>query len=146
MRLPKEITVSTDHGTGTILPQEKYKLNIEYRPTQTAIFDESNLFVRLITGKACVRELKLPYQCNVSKCPITSDKSKIDLPCLPEYEFSEVVLELSNTSSKPYTFELVPPLFVVSGITVNPLVKQLEAGRSTLVSVRYDSKFRDIDY
>lgn len=110
------------------------------------MFEESNLFVRIITGKACVRELKIPYQCNVSKCPITSDKSKIELPVLPEDEFSEVVLELQNTSQKNYTVEVVPPLYKVSGILVNPLVKQLEAGRSTLVSVRFDSKFRDIDY
>ena len=29
---------------------------------------------------------------------------------------------------------------------VNPLVKDLESGRSTLISIRYDSKFREIDY
>lgn len=40
----------------------------------------------------------------------------------------------------------MPPLNKVSGLLVNPLVKDLEAGRSTLVSIRYDSKFRDIDY
>lgn len=55
-------------------------------------------------------------------------------------------MELQNTSQKNYTVEVVPPLYKVSGILVNPLVKQLEAGRSTLVSVRFDSKFRDIDY
>ena len=31
--LPKEISVSTDAGTGSILPGEKYNLDIEYRPT-----------------------------------------------------------------------------------------------------------------
>ena len=34
VRLPKEIKISTDSGTGTILPQEKYKLQVEYRPSQ----------------------------------------------------------------------------------------------------------------
>ena len=43
VRLPKEITVPTDHGTGQLLPGEKYKVQIEYRPTQSACFDESNL-------------------------------------------------------------------------------------------------------
>lgn len=65
---------------------------------------------------------------------------------MPESEFNEVVLELTNTYSRPFTFELVPPHYAVSGLTVNPLVKSLEAGRSTLVSIRYDSKFRDADY
>lgn len=41
---------------------------------------------------------------------------------------------------------MVPPLARVSGLLVNPLVKDLDAGRSTLVSIRYDSKFRDVDY
>ena len=33
VRLPKEIKVTTDKGTGTILPQEKYSLQVEYRPS-----------------------------------------------------------------------------------------------------------------
>jgi len=49
-RLPKEITVLTDKGTGTILPLEKYPLKIEYRPTQDQVYEDSNMFVRLITG------------------------------------------------------------------------------------------------
>jgi len=73
-------------------------MEVEYRPTQAQVFEESDMFVRMITGKACVRELKLPFVANVIKCPIASDKSKIEFPCLPEDEFSEVVLELSNTS------------------------------------------------
>lgn len=50
VRLPKEIRVTTDNGTGFILPQEKYSLQIEYRPSQAAVFEESDIFVRLITG------------------------------------------------------------------------------------------------
>ena len=96
--MPKEIKIKTDNGTGTILPSEKYKVLVEYRPSANAVFDESAIHVRVITGKACVRELKLPFQCNVLKCPIQSDKQKIELPCLPEDEFSEVVLELKNSS------------------------------------------------
>jgi hypothetical protein len=34
VRLPKEISITTDAGTGDILPGEKYKLTVEYRPTQ----------------------------------------------------------------------------------------------------------------
>ena len=33
VRLPKEIRVATDEGTGTILPGEKYDLAVEYRPS-----------------------------------------------------------------------------------------------------------------
>ena len=97
------------------------------------------MFVRLITGKACVREVKLPYLVNVTKCPIISDKYKIEFPSLPEGEFSECVVELSNSSAKNFTFEVVPPMNSCSGLTVNPLVKPIEAGKSTLVSVKFDS-------
>jgi len=34
----------------------------------------------------------------------------------------------------------------VSGLIVNPLVKPIEAGKSTLISVKYDSEFRDLTY
>ena len=34
VRLPKEINITADAGTGDILPGEKYKLTVEYRPTQ----------------------------------------------------------------------------------------------------------------
>ena len=146
VRLPMEIRIATDGGTGTILPQEKYILHVEYRPSQAQVFEESNIFCRLITGEACVREVKIPYLVNVTKCPITSDKYKIEFPCLPEGEFSESVIELSNKSGKNYTIEVVPPVNAVSGLTVNPLVKPIEAGKSTLVSVKFDSCFRDLTY
>ena len=41
VRLPKEISVSTDDGTGHILPGENYKLQVEYRPSQGAVYEES---------------------------------------------------------------------------------------------------------
>ena len=40
----------------------------------------------------------------------------------------------------------MPPTKEISGLTVNPLVKPIEAGKSTLVSVKFDSKFRDLTY
>lgn len=98
VRLPKEISVTTDAGTGDILPGEKYKLTVEYRPSQQVIQDESVIYVRMITGKICARELKINYIANVSKCPLVTDKRKIEFPCLPETEFNEVVLQLSNVS------------------------------------------------
>ena len=72
--MPKEISVNTDNGTGTVLPGEKYPLKIEYRPSQASVYEDSNLFVRLITGKITAREIKLPYTCSVVKCPIRTDK------------------------------------------------------------------------
>lgn len=82
----------------------------------------------------------------MTKCPIVSDKYKAEFPCLPEGEFSESVIELTNKSGKNYTIEVVPPMNAMSGLTVNPLVKPIEAGKSTLVSIKYDSKFRDLTY
>jgi len=144
VRMPKEISVNTDNGTGTILPGEKYPLKIEYRPSQASVYEDSNLFVRLITGKITAREIKLPYTCSVVKCPIRTDKQKIEFPCLPETEFSEVVVQVTNESSKNYVVEIVPPNNQVCGLMVNPLVTDLKAGRSSLICIRYNSAFRDL--
>jgi hypothetical protein len=43
-------------------------------------------------------------------------------------------------------FEIVPPNVRVSGIIVNPLVKSLKGGQSTLVSIKYTSMFRDLTH
>lgn len=43
-------------------------------------------------------------------------------------------------------FEIVPPNPRVSGIIVNPLVKSLKGGQSTLVSLKFTSKFRDLTH
>lgn len=34
VRLPREISIVTDNGTGFLLPSEKYTVQIEYRPSQ----------------------------------------------------------------------------------------------------------------
>lgn len=92
VRLPKEIKITTDAGTGTILPGEKYNINVQYRPSQQITQEDSVIYCRMITGKICVRELKLGYMVNVIKCPLVPDKQKIEFPSLPETEFNEVVL------------------------------------------------------
>lgn len=127
-RLPKEITVTTDAGTGTILPGEKYKLDIEYRPSQSQCQEDSFLYMRLITGNICAREIRLAYFASVSKCPLQSDKSKIEFCCLPVTEFSEVICTLRNTSAKDQTFEIVPPPMELSGLVVNPKVQKIPPG------------------
>jgi hypothetical protein len=45
-----------------------------------------------MAGTICAREIKILYMASVSKCPIGSDKRKIEFPALPETEFAEVVL------------------------------------------------------
>ena len=78
VRLPKEIQIATDDGTGTILPNEKYRINVEYRPSQATVYEEAFVYVRMITGQICVKELKLPYIANVTRCPIQGDKTKLE--------------------------------------------------------------------
>ena len=104
------------------------------------------MYCRIITGKIAVRELKLGYSANVIKCGLACDKTKIEFPALPEEEFNEVVYSISNHSQKDYMIEIVPPNPKVSGITVNPLVNVIKSGSGTLVSMRYNSKFRDLSY
>jgi len=95
---------------------------VDYRPSQHQVLDENIIYCRLITGKICAREIKINYQANVTKCPLLSDKRKIEFPALPEEEFCEVVLQLQNLSSKEQMVEIVPPNSKISGLMVNPLV------------------------
>jgi len=53
---------------------------------------------------------------NVTKCPLIIDKRKIEYPALPQTEFSEVVLNINNSSTKDLIVELVPPPTLLSGI------------------------------
>ena len=48
VRLPKEVSIVTDQGTGNILPNEKYPIQIEYRPSQQVTYDESFIVSVLI--------------------------------------------------------------------------------------------------
>lgn len=41
VRLPKEVLVVTDNGTGQILPSEKYQVQFEYRPSQPTVYEEA---------------------------------------------------------------------------------------------------------
>lgn len=82
----------------------------------------------------------------MSKCPIGCDKKKIEFPALPETEFNEVVISVTNLSQKEQLIEIVPPNPKVSGLTINPLVCSLKPGGGSLVSIKYDSKFRDLTY
>jgi len=43
-------------------------------------------------------------------------------------------------------FEVVPPNLNVSGLIINPLVAEIAPGKSTLVSMKYISSFRDLTY
>lgn len=56
------------------MPGEKYNLDIEYRPTQLQVQEDSHIYCKMITGKICARELKIGYSVNVSKCPLAADK------------------------------------------------------------------------
>jgi hypothetical protein len=89
------------------------------------------------------REIKFGYSANVSTCPIQTDKQLLEFPALPEQEVKEIVLELKN-NSKNKLIEIVPPNYQLSGLMINPLVIPLGEGKSCLVSVKYNSLFRNL--
>jgi len=67
----------------------------------------------------------------------------MEFPSLPENETQEIVFEVSNPTQKNYLIEFVPPNPKLSGLMVNPLVKELPGGRSGLISIKYTSLFRE---
>ena len=104
--------------------------------------DESVIYCRFITGKICAREVKINYQANVTKCPIVADKRKIEFQALPETEFGEVVLSLTNQGHKEQMFERTSPDFSpwIAINANNKMIARLTALRFLLNQTDYENK------
>ena len=143
--LPKEIKVETDNGCGVLLPGESYKFSVIYRPTQVTVYEEGNIFCRLVTGDICSREVKVNFKANVIRMPLKISKTLIIMPPLPEKESVEIITQIENPTSKTYSVVLIPPNTKLSGLMITPVVMQIQPQKSKLVSIKFNSEFRDFN-
>ena len=77
--------------------------------------------------------------------PLKFTNTLIEFPGLPEKETVELVTQIENPSNKTYMVELCPPKPQLSGIMITPVVMQIPPQKSSLVSVKYLSSFRDFN-
>jgi len=143
--LPKEFVVAPNDGFGTLLPNETFLATVAIRPNPMTK-SRGDLGIKMKTGKISARELRLPWSINIVKCPIKFSSCFLDMPSLPLEESVEQTISVVNTTGKPYNIELSPPEYQVSGIRITPMVAKLDPGQSTIVSIRYNSAFRDLEY
>lgn len=79
------------------------------------------------------------------RLPLKMTNTLIEFPGLPEKEMVEIVTQIENPTSKTYMVELLPPKHQLSGIMVTPVVMQIPPQKSSLVSIKYKSGFRDFN-
>ena len=141
--LPREIHIETDNGWGIVLPGESYKFCIVYRPTQITVYEEGEIFWRIVTGDIWSREVKINYKANVVKLPLKVSHSLVEFPGLPEKEIVEFVTQIENPTQKTFMVELIPPKQRLSGIMITPVVMQIPPQKSNLVSIKFKAEFRE---
>jgi hypothetical protein len=82
--LPKEISVELDLIPIKLLPKEKFVTNLIYRSTKIpgvdSRKDEGYLKCKIITGTIATKDIRIPYSCDIHKCPLEFSAMKIDIP------------------------------------------------------------------
>ena len=64
-----------------VLPKEQFKLNLVYRGKEKK--KEDNILIcKIISGSISTKEIKIPFNCEVVKCPLEFSNYKIDYPVL----------------------------------------------------------------
>lgn len=149
VRLPGTISIQPFDGFGTLLPYEELELSAIYRPAPvkpgTDLGKDTNeITVRFKTGSLCASEVSIPFSAKLQSSPIIFSGYKLEFPSTPVNETTEWVITVTNSSKKlPYTLELMPPPFDISGIQVTPLViPKLSPGESSRFLFKFLSDFR----
>lgn len=79
------------------------------------------------------------------RLPLKIAHKLIEFPGLPEKETVELVTQIQNPTSKTYMVELLPPKPQLSGIVLTPVVMQIPPQKSSLISIKYKSLFREFN-
>ncbi len=85
--LPKEISVEMDLIPIRLLPKERFSTELVYRTTKLIGFDNDRqddgyLKCKIVTGTIATKEIRIPYSCEILKCPLEFSALKIEMPAL----------------------------------------------------------------
>jgi len=146
--LPKEISVELDLIPLKLLPKEKFQTNLIYRSTKIPGIDnrkdEGYLKCKIITGNIATKDLRLPYSCDIMKCPLEFSAMKIDIPVMQVDEMFNTTLMIKNTAYKTMIFEFFLPKFEVCGLKLTPMVERIKPEESVEINIEYQSFFKKI--
>jgi hypothetical protein len=150
VRLPPTVSILPAEGFGVLLPGESLDLRAVYRPAPVKpgtelTKDVNDLYIRFKSGDLCGREIKVPFSAKLQTSPIIFSCYKVEFPVTPINEISEFSLSVTNVSKKvPYSMEISPPGFKVSGLGITPVViPRLSPGVTSRIIVKYSAEFRE---
>ena len=86
--MPKEISVEEDLVPIRILPKERYTVNLIYKAinqlqgVENSRKDEGYICCKVVTGNISTRDIRLPFSCDIMKCPLSFSPLKLDMPVM----------------------------------------------------------------
>ncbi len=142
--LPKEVSVELDLIPIQLLPREKFTTNIVYRSGKVLDTkkDESFLNCKIVTGSISTRDIRIPYSCEIKRCPVEFSSLKMDFPVLQTDERHSATLRVKNTTYKEIIFEFFLPYEEVCGLHITPMVQKIAPSESVEISIEYSSFFK----
>ena len=141
--LPKEFSVITN--IDNLLSKEKRFVDIIYEPKDGFVgHREGDIFCRVITDELTTQNIKIKYHIELVKPEIVITPKKICFQALPEGEYEELRLTITNENeSKEFDCEFMTPPKCISGLTIMPKVFTIPAKKYTTCVIRYDSAMRE---
>ena len=79
--LPLELSIEPDLIPLNILPKSKLETHLVYR-AKNIKKDEAFLTCKIVTGKISTKDIRIPYSCEIIKCPLEFNILKVDMPVL----------------------------------------------------------------
>ncbi|CAK81749.1 unnamed protein product (macronuclear) [Paramecium tetraurelia] len=146
--LPKEISITTDLVPLRLLPKQKFTTDIIYR-TQKVIGisdrqDEGILKCKIVSGTISTKEIRIPYTCEISKCPLEFSGIKFDIPVQQIDEKYSTTIDIKNISQRDIIIEFFLPFYELCGLRMAPMVQQIQRDQLIQVHLEYDSFFKKL--
>jgi hypothetical protein len=141
--LPNEIKIEPDLIPIHILPKEKIMINIVFRGNEIKT-EDTFLTAKIIDGTISTKDLRIPYACEVMKCPLEFSAKKIDFPALQIEEKVSTNISIKNTANKDIIIEFFLPDFQLCGLKMTTMVATIPSQKKIDVNLEYSSFFKKL--
>ena len=91
-----------------------------------------------------MQDIRIPYSCEVVKCPLEFSAKKIELPLLQIDEKTNSNIAIRNLSSRDIIFEFFLPDFSICGLKMATMVATIAPQKSADIDIEYTSFFKKL--
>lgn len=141
--LPNEIKIEPDLIPLHILPKEKISINLVYRGTEIKT-EDTFLTAKIIDGTISTKDLRIPYSCEVMKCPLEFSAKKIDFPALQIDEKVSTSISIKNIAAKDIIIEFFLPEYPLCGLKMTTMVSTIPPQKKIDINFEYSSFFKKL--